>query len=201
MLSVLAAAGLAAFLLGGGASIRLNAAQAGALLLLLIPLRLCSIVFHEAGHALATRAFGRVVRGAGVGWYVFGPIAFVDTSDMWLAPRWPRVLVSLADLLDRPNLRLHALRWLGREGLGVLRDPARLRGHYGDLLYGLASLLYVGIMAAALVLLYRLTVQQWFAGLLPESVAASLAWVLAAAAVLGVGGNVWNALRGGRRQG
>ena len=32
----------------------------------------------------------------GVGWYWFGPIAYVDTSDMWLAGRKERVFVSLA---------------------------------------------------------------------------------------------------------
>lgn len=68
----------------------------------------------------------------GIGWYWFGPVAYVDTSDMWLEGRWPRIAVSIAgpyanlvlgglaalvadgyhvlsDLLDRPNLRPRAL--------------------------------------------------------------------------------------------
>jgi putative peptide zinc metalloprotease protein len=66
------------------------------LLPLLVPMRWASVIVHEAGHAFATKRFGRSVGAVGVGWYWFGPIAFVDTSDMWLAPRWPRIAVSLA---------------------------------------------------------------------------------------------------------
>jgi hypothetical protein len=39
---------------------------------------------------------GREVPRVGVGWYWFGPIVYVDTSDMWLEGRWPRIAVSLA---------------------------------------------------------------------------------------------------------
>jgi putative peptide zinc metalloprotease protein len=53
------------------------------------------IIVHEAGHALTVKAFGREVPRAGVGWYWFGPIAFVDTSDMWLSAKWPRIAVSV----------------------------------------------------------------------------------------------------------
>jgi CRP-like cAMP-binding protein len=60
--------------------------------------RLGSAVFHEGGHALVTKHFGRSVRRAGVGWYWFGPVAFVDTSDMWLGTRGERVLVNLAGM-------------------------------------------------------------------------------------------------------
>lgn len=66
------------------------------LLLVLVPGQLVASLVHEAGHAFTTKAFGRQVLRAGVGWYWFGPIAFVDTSDMWLAGRWPRIAVSLA---------------------------------------------------------------------------------------------------------
>src|SRR5207248_6507662 len=67
-----------------------------ALLLFLIPANLAAILIHEAGHAFTVKAFGREVPRGGIGWYWFGPIAFVDTSDMWLADRWPRIAVSLA---------------------------------------------------------------------------------------------------------
>ncbi len=66
------------------------------LLLLVIPGFLCATLVHECGHAFAVKAFGREVNRAGVGWYWFGPVAFVDTSDMWLGSRRERVLVSLA---------------------------------------------------------------------------------------------------------
>jgi putative peptide zinc metalloprotease protein len=67
---------------------------AGELALLYVAL-LIAIVVHEAGHAFTVKAFGREVPRAGIGWYWFGPIAFVDTSDMWLSSRWPRIAVTL----------------------------------------------------------------------------------------------------------
>ncbi|MDF5725498.1 MAG: cyclic nucleotide-binding domain-containing protein [Rhizonema sp. PD37] len=53
-------------------------------------------IFHELGHAFTTKSFGRDVHRGGVGWYWFGPVFFVDTSDMWLAERWQQIAVSLA---------------------------------------------------------------------------------------------------------
>lgn len=66
------------------------------LLLLLIPAYLLMILLHETGHACTVKHFGYEVPGVGIGWYCFLPIAFVDTSDMWQAGRWPRIAVSLA---------------------------------------------------------------------------------------------------------
>jgi putative peptide zinc metalloprotease protein len=60
------------------------------------PLLYGCIFFHEFGHALAVKYFGREVVGVGFGWFWIGPIFFVDTSDMWLAGRRERILVSLA---------------------------------------------------------------------------------------------------------
>jgi len=62
----------------------------------LLPMLLLGLVWHEAWHAFAIKSFGREVRRLGVGWRGLLPIAFVDTSDMWLSGRWPRVAVSLA---------------------------------------------------------------------------------------------------------
>lgn len=66
--------------------------------LLLAVASVFTIIAHELGHAFTTKAFGREVFGVGIGWYWFGPVAFVDTSDMWMAPRWPRIAVTLAGL-------------------------------------------------------------------------------------------------------
>jgi len=52
------------------------------------------VVVHEAAHALTCKHFGRAVHRVGIGWYYFAPVAFVDTSDMWAAAKWPRILVS-----------------------------------------------------------------------------------------------------------
>ena len=60
------------------------------------PAQLLNIVIHEAGHGFTVKAFGREAPTAGIGWYWFGPIAFIDTTDMWLTARWPRIAVSLA---------------------------------------------------------------------------------------------------------
>ncbi|MGI8478327.1 MAG: cyclic nucleotide-binding domain-containing protein [Gaiellaceae bacterium] len=52
-------------------------------------------MIHDSGHALATRHYGRQVRG-GIGFFWLSPIVFVNTSDMWLAPKRQRVVVTLA---------------------------------------------------------------------------------------------------------
>ncbi len=63
-----------------------------------IPLTLFSIVLHEFAHALTTKAFGFEVQGFGFGWYWFGPVAFADTSDMWLGTRKQRIFVNAAGM-------------------------------------------------------------------------------------------------------
>jgi putative peptide zinc metalloprotease protein len=54
------------------------------------------LIIHETAHAATCKHFGRQVHRAGIGWYFFMPVAFVDTSDIWAAARLPRVLVSAA---------------------------------------------------------------------------------------------------------
>lgn len=66
------------------------------LVVFLIPFTLMTVALHELGHALATKSYGREVNYMGVGWHWLGPIAFVDTSDMWLSAKWPRIFVNLA---------------------------------------------------------------------------------------------------------
>lgn len=68
------------------------------LFILLLPFTLLSVALHELGHAFATKSFGHEVKYMGVGWYWFGPVAFTDTSDMWLGTRWPRIIVNLAGI-------------------------------------------------------------------------------------------------------
>jgi putative peptide zinc metalloprotease protein len=53
-------------------------------------------IAHESAHALTIKHFKREVLRAGVGWFWFGPCAFVDASDMWLGTRSQRIAVSLA---------------------------------------------------------------------------------------------------------
>jgi len=55
-----------------------------------------TIPFHELGHALTTKAYGRSVNGVGVGWFWLGPVVYIDTSDMWLDSKYPRTMVNVA---------------------------------------------------------------------------------------------------------
>lgn len=68
------------------------------LLLLSIPAAMMVTVLHELSHAYTTKFFGRKVRAFGVGWFWVGPIAFCDTSDMWLNKPYQRVMVDLAGI-------------------------------------------------------------------------------------------------------
>jgi putative peptide zinc metalloprotease protein len=254
MIPAIALAGIIAFALGiGELGAALEGSQAGGWLLLFwIPATLVALLVHEAGHAFTTKHFGREVPRVGIGWYWFGPVAYVDTSDMWLEGRWPRIAVSLAgpytnlvigsfasiaawfvpnavlsavlwefavlsylgvllnlnplmefdgyyvlsDLLEKPNLRPRALAWLGRDLIPALRTPGGLKGHRLELFYGLASVLYIALMAVLTVVLYRLVVQGWMEGILPDVLAAGLAWVLAAAVVVLAAISVLGELRG-----
>lgn len=75
----------------------LDAAGLGSIILLaLIPANAIGAVLHEAAHGLTVKRFGREVKAAGVGWFLITPVAFVDTSDMWLESRPRRALVSAA---------------------------------------------------------------------------------------------------------
>jgi putative peptide zinc metalloprotease protein len=97
-LAAISLVGIVAFVLGiGELGTTLEESEAGGWLLLFwIPATLIALLVHEAGHAFTTKHFGRQVPRVGVGWYWFGPVAYVDTSDMWLEGRWPRIAVSLA---------------------------------------------------------------------------------------------------------
>jgi hypothetical protein len=171
---------------------------------------------------LATKAFGREIRG-GIGFFWFSPIIYIDTSDMWLAPRSQRIIVSIAGpyaelafgslaalvaafgsggvrtgaeevaffgvllkfcplleldgyytlthLLDRPNLRRHSLAYLVDGLPGVIRRRESLRGHGVEVAYAFASLVFVGLITAATIVLYRGTLQAAVERLVPSGVA------------------------------
>jgi hypothetical protein len=56
--------------------------------------------------------------------------------------------------------------------------------------------LYVALMAVLTVVIYRLVVQGWMEGILPQVLAAGLAWALAAAVVVLAAVSVLGELRG-----
>jgi putative peptide zinc metalloprotease protein len=66
----------------------------GAVVLLL--LNVLALASHELGHALATKHAGRKVPAAGVLVYFGIPSVFVDTTDVWMAGRRARMLVTAA---------------------------------------------------------------------------------------------------------
>jgi putative peptide zinc metalloprotease protein len=98
VLTLVIVTGFVAFVRGTGTMPRAIAEIGPQILLFLIPLNILAVFIHELGHAFAVKAFGREVPRAGIGWFWFGPMAFVDTSDMWLTSRWPRIAVNLAGL-------------------------------------------------------------------------------------------------------
>ncbi|HEV7274892.1 MAG TPA: PqqD family peptide modification chaperone [Devosiaceae bacterium] len=55
-----------------------------------------AIALHEAAHMLAMKKNGLEVHGVGLGWSGFYPVAFVDTSDTWIASARARTAVALA---------------------------------------------------------------------------------------------------------
>ncbi|EFO79803.1 cyclic nucleotide-binding protein [Oscillochloris trichoides DG-6] len=101
--ALLTVAGLTAFTLKAGAGETYQVLNPDNVLLSLLALwaaLLVSFVLHELAHALAVKHSGRRVVRGGVMIYYGMPAAFVDTSDMWLAGRNARILVSLAGPLS-----------------------------------------------------------------------------------------------------
>lgn len=100
LLALLVAVGAFAFALVGAGTWRayslVDAASLGPSLLALWTALLVSFVLHELAHAVAVKHYGRRVLRGGVMLYYGMPAAFVDTSDIWLAGRRARIVVSLA---------------------------------------------------------------------------------------------------------
>jgi hypothetical protein len=65
-----------------------------------------------------------------------------------------------------------------------VHTPGGLKGHRLELFYGLASVLYLALIAMFTEVLYRPVVQGWMETIMPEIVAVGLAWVLAAAVAI-----------------
>lgn len=237
VMAAIAIAGIVASITEGprSADFLTSAGSVPLLLLALIPANAIGAILHEGAHGLAVKRFGRKVKRAGIGWYVITPVAFVDTSDMWLESRWRRALVSMAgpfmnlvlggacaiaaatidaplpaallwqaaivsyylavinlnpllefdgyyilsDVLDRPNLRDEALKWLGTELPKALRKPRLLKGHAVDIVYGILAMLYMALIVFFILVVYRTLIEHFVVGIVPDAIASALAWALA----------------------
>lgn len=82
-------AGTYSVLTGGGEQLWLG-------LVMLYAAQFLAIFLHEASHAFACKHYHREVRRAGFMIYLGMPAFFVDTTDIWMEPRKPRMLVSWA---------------------------------------------------------------------------------------------------------
>lgn len=56
------------------------------------------VIIHELAHAFTAKKMGYKVQRMGIGWYWFGPVAFVDTSELWLANKFSRLMVNVAGI-------------------------------------------------------------------------------------------------------
>jgi CRP-like cAMP-binding protein len=65
-------------------------------IVVLLALTLVALAIHELGHGLAVKHAGRRVHQAGVRLYFGLPAAFVDTTDIWMAPPAQRLLTAFA---------------------------------------------------------------------------------------------------------
>ena len=56
-------------------------------------------VLHESAHSLAAIHFKCRVRGIGIGFMVFAPRMYTDTTDSWRLPRYQRLLIDAAGII------------------------------------------------------------------------------------------------------
>ncbi len=97
--SLAAIAGLILFvrmLAGGTYPLVQTAGSYGLGLLVLLLGSYIHIFFHECGHALTCKHFGRSVLKGGFLFYYGSPAFFVDTTDIWMAPKGARIVTSCA---------------------------------------------------------------------------------------------------------
>jgi putative peptide zinc metalloprotease protein len=97
--AIVALVGLVLFgrlLFAGAYPLASTAGSFGLGLMVLFLSQYITALFHECGHALTCTSYGRQVRKGGLLFYYGSPAWFVDTTDIWMAPKSARILVSLA---------------------------------------------------------------------------------------------------------
>jgi putative peptide zinc metalloprotease protein len=99
LMSVVAVTGLALFVVTwwrASQSVFLTGGSYVAGAIVLLVLNVIALACHELGHALATKHAGRDVPAAGLLVYFGIPSVFVDTTDVWMAGRRARIIVTAA---------------------------------------------------------------------------------------------------------
>ncbi len=57
-------------------------------------------VVHELGHAVTAVQAGSPIRSAGISFFFFAPVPYIDVSDLWsISNRWQRILCSAGGML------------------------------------------------------------------------------------------------------
>lgn len=84
------------YLLAGVYPLFQTAGSYGLGLLVLLAANYVMVFFHESGHALTCKHFGRSVLKGGMLFYYGSPAFFIDTTDIWMAPKAARVSTSFA---------------------------------------------------------------------------------------------------------
>lgn len=96
---LVAIAGLVLFarmLLAGTYPLFMTAGSYGLGLLVLLAANYVMIFFHECGHALTCKHYGRTILKGGMLFYYGSPAFYIDTTDIWMAPKAARLAVSSA---------------------------------------------------------------------------------------------------------
>jgi putative peptide zinc metalloprotease protein len=99
IMALIAVAGFSTFifiLLQGGQSLFKVADSLALGLVVIAVANTFTIFLHEMGHALTVKSYNRQVRRVGFMIYFGMPTFFVDTSDIWMEPKGPRIQASIA---------------------------------------------------------------------------------------------------------
>jgi len=105
-------------------------------LLVLVLANYIMVFFHESGHALAVKHYGRSILKGGMLFYYGSPVFFIDTTDIWMAPKRARIATSLAG--TTADVLLSGLLALASALIGA--------GPVGSVLFKLAAVGYLGAL-------------------------------------------------------
>lgn len=105
-------------------------------LLVLVLANYIMVFFHESGHALAVKHYGRSILKGGMLFYYGSPVFFIDTTDIWMAPKRARIATSLAGTTADMFL----------SGLLALTAALIGPGPLGSVLFKLAAVGYLGTL-------------------------------------------------------